>query len=665
METLAQHLINALMLGAIYALAAVAYTLVYGILEMINFAFGELFMFAAFLTITLMLPEVRLFGYVIPMTGAPFWLAVPVALVAVAGMGYAIEKCAYRPLRYAPRLAPLITAIAVSVSLQSLAQSIWGAEDLSFPAFGLIDAPPIVIGGVYVSLIELVVLAAAALAMIGLHLYVTRTRMGRAMRAAAQDLRTAALMGIPVNRVISRAFVIGSMLAGLAGIFYAAVYQFANPYMGFAPGLKALVAAVLGGIGNVPGAMLGGIVLGFAETLGAAYLPNGSAYRDAIAFGILILLLFFRPQGLLGTRLPDRMSERGGLALQGAASAFDAAIERLRDKVAAVAGYRHLAWIALAVLALGVVAVIPSAYWTRVLVFVLIYALLASGLNIVVGFAGLLDLGYVAFWAVGSYFTSILFIEVLYRDFGVQPSDVWWLFYINLFLGGGLAALFGVVLGYPTLRLRGDYLAIMTLGFGEIVRVVATNWVGLTRGPMGIRGIPPPGLFGYELKSPLALYYVALVLLVLAVTTIALVVRSYVGRAWIAIREDEVAAETMAVHTSRFKLFAYAAAGFYGGVTGVFFAHSQRYISPFSFTLFENILILMLIVLGGMGTLAGPILGAAIWVVFLEWTQNLAIVQAHPETRYLALGLLLILLMIFRPQGLLGARRQPLETPGR
>jgi branched-chain amino acid transport system permease protein len=291
---------------------------------------------------------------------------------------------------------------------------------------------------------------------------------------------------------------------------------------------------------------------------------------------------------------------------------------------------------------------------------VLIYALLASGLNIVVGFAGLLDLGFVAFWAVGSYFTSILFVEVLAKGYGVDMSSVWWLFYVNLLLGGGLAALFGMMLGYPTLRLRGDYLAIMTLGFGEIIRLVATNWVDLTRGPMGIRGIPVPSLFGYKLGSPVQLYLLGLVLLALAVFLIALMVRSYLGRAWVAIREDEAAAEAMGINTARYKLYAYSAGGFFGGVTGVFFAHSQQYISPLSFTLFENILILMLIVLGGMGTLAGPIIGAAIWVVFLEVARDMPFIQQHHELRFMALGILLVVLMIFRPQGLLGQKRQPL-----
>lgn len=660
MDILPQLFFNAVILGAIYALAAVAYTLVYGILEMINFAFGELFMLGAFIVISLMLPEISLLSYSAPMPELPFWLAAPVAIIIVGALGYVIERFAYRPLRFAPRLAPLITAIAVSVVLQSLAQSIWGSKEIAFPEFSLVTAPPLEIAGAYVSIMEIIVMLTAAIVMVGLHFYVKKTRMGNAMRAAAQDIRAAALMGIPVNRVIATAFIIGSALAALAGILYACVYLFAHSHMGFMPGLKALVAAVLGGIGNLPGAMIGGLVLGFAETFGAAYIPNGSAYRDAIAFAILVILLYFRPQGIMGARLPNRMEENGSLVVAAKEALIDKGLIKLRQWMDTHKPAKYGVWGSMIAVALLGFVIFPDPYWERVFILVIIYALLASGLNIVVGFTGLLDLGFVAFWAVGSYFTSILFVSILINGYGLDPASIWWLFFVNLIVGGILASLFGMTLGSPTLRLRGDYLAIMTLGFGEIIRLVATNWIGLTQGPMGIRAIPLPSVFGYSLDTPLELYYLSLAVLVVVVGLITLVVHSYLGRAWMAIREDETAAEAMGINTAKYKLYAYAAGGFIGGVTGVLFAHTQQYISPLNFTLFENILILMLVVLGGMGTLFGPIIGAAVWVIFLELTRSIEFIQLHPETRFLALGVLLIVLMVFRPQGLLGQHRKSL-----
>jgi len=248
-------------------------------------------------------------------------------------------------------------------------------------------------------------------------------------------------------------------------------------------------------------------------------------------------------------------------------------------------------------------------------------------------------------------------VLVLREKFGVAPADIWWLLYLNLPVGGVLAAMLAVVLGTPTLRLRGDYLAIMTLGFGEIVRIVAINWIDLTRGPMGIRGIPTPMMFGVSLGSPRAQFFVALALAALLLFGVSRLVRSYVGRAWVAIREDEEAAEAMGVPTARYKLYAYAVSGFVGGFVGVFYAHYQQYISPLNFSLFENIILLMLIVLGGLGTFIGPFVGAVIWIVFLQLAIDIPLVKSFPELRFALLGVILIALMLFRPQGLAAGAR--------
>ena len=317
-----------------------------------------------------------------------------------------------------------------------------------------------------------------------------------------------------------------------------------------------------------------------------------------------------------------------------------------------------------AILLLGAILlpfVVGSDRWVTLMSLVVIYVVLASGLNIVVGFTGLLDLGYVAFYAIGAYYTAVIFIQVLRNHYGVDVDQYWWLIWVNLLGGGMLAALAGAILGYPTLRLRGDYLAIMTLGFGEIIRITANNWVGLTRGPSGISGIPAPSFFGYHFTSQKSLYYMGLGIAVLALFVISRIVRSRIGRAWTAIREDEVAAEAMGIHTSRYKLLSYATGGFFAGMMGVFFGHYLNFISPSSFQLIESFTILCLVVLGGMGNIAGPVLGAVIWIGGQEYLRNFAFVQEHPETRGIAMGLILVVLMVFRPQGLLGSRRVALE----
>jgi len=299
------------MLGCLYALIAVAYTMVYGIIELINFAFGELFMFGAFIAIAMTSQQITLFGQNVSMPAMTFFLAVPIAMAVVGLMGVFIERIAYRPLRAAPRLAALISAIGMSILLANLAQAIFGSKQVKFPDIPLFTSADgftkaFTLGGAQITYLQVFVLCMTVVVMIGLTMFVKHTRLGRAMRASAQDKQTSALMGVNVNRVIALTFLIGSAIGALAGSLYGAVYSFARPDMGFIPGLKAFIAAVLGGIGNIPGAFLGGIVLGMAESLGAAYLPMGSQYRDAFAFVILILLLTFKPSGLLGSPISEK-----------------------------------------------------------------------------------------------------------------------------------------------------------------------------------------------------------------------------------------------------------------------------------------------------------------------------------------------------------------------
>jgi len=297
------------MLGSLYALIAVGYTMVYGIIELINFAFGELFMFGAFISIAMMVDSMAIFGQQVNLPGLHFLLAVPISMAVVAGMGVAIDRVAYRPLRNAPRLAALISAIGMSILLQNVAQAMFGSSQVFFPDIGLFTGDNglpkyITVSNAQITYLQIFVVAVTVLAMLILNFFVQRTRIGRAMRAAAQDKSTSALMGVNVNRVIAITFIIGSAMGALAGGMYGAIYHFAKPDMGFIPGLKAFIAAVLGGIGNIPGAFLGGITLGVIESLGSAYIS--SSYRDAFAFVILILLLVFKPSGLLGSHISEK-----------------------------------------------------------------------------------------------------------------------------------------------------------------------------------------------------------------------------------------------------------------------------------------------------------------------------------------------------------------------
>ena len=308
MDILLQQIINGLVLGSMYALVALGYTMVYGIINLINFAHGEVLMVGA-------LTSWALIGVMQDgMPGAPGWLILLLALViscvVAAALNFVIEKVAYRPLRNSPKLAPLITAIGMSILLQTLAMIIFKPNYKPYPT--LLPAVPLEVGGAVITVTQVVILAVTALSLAVLMYLVNHTRLGRAMRATAENPRVAALMGVKPDTVISATFIIGAVLATIAGVMYASNYGTVQHTMGFLPGLKAFTAAVFGGIGNLAGAVVGGLLLGLIESIGSGYIGAltggalGSHYSDIFAFIVLIIVLTLRPSGLLGERVADR-----------------------------------------------------------------------------------------------------------------------------------------------------------------------------------------------------------------------------------------------------------------------------------------------------------------------------------------------------------------------
>ncbi|WP_068924125.1 branched-chain amino acid ABC transporter permease [Planobispora rosea] len=289
---------NGLFVGSFYALVALGYSMVYGIIKLLNFAHGDLYMLGAFTGFAVL-------GAAGGVTSAlPLLLAVLLATMVITGLaGVALERVAYRPLRGAPRLSLLITAVGASFALEYGTRAVAGADPRVYPV--RLGGTPLEVLGARLTLQQLVLTAVAVVLMIGLNLLVTRTREGRAMRAIALDPRTSALMGVDVNAVISRTFFLGSALAGAAGVMAGAYYGKIDFLMGFLIGLKAFTAAVIGGIGNIPGTMLGGLLLGLLESFGTFWL--GGEWRDVFAFGVLILFLTVRPTGLLGERVTERV----------------------------------------------------------------------------------------------------------------------------------------------------------------------------------------------------------------------------------------------------------------------------------------------------------------------------------------------------------------------
>ena len=306
MDIFLQQIINGLVQGSIYALVALGYTMVYGIMGLINFAHGEVVMIGTLITITIASAMIN--------AGVPVVLAgfagIGLSILVCMALGWGLERIAYRPLRNAPRLTPLITAIGMSIVLQNLAMIVWGRNYMTFPA--LFPKTDFEFAGANFTTVQIIIVVLSAVTMGGLMLLVYRTRLGMAMRATAQNPAVASLMGVNIDRVIAAAFVIGSALGAVAGVMVGSYYEIAHYQMGSLLGMKAFTAAVLGGIGNLGGAMAGGVLLGLIEALGAGYIGDltggflGSHYQDIFAFIVLIGVLMFKPSGLFGEKTGDR-----------------------------------------------------------------------------------------------------------------------------------------------------------------------------------------------------------------------------------------------------------------------------------------------------------------------------------------------------------------------
>jgi branched-chain amino acid transport system permease protein len=290
-----QHITNGISLGSLYALIAIGYTMVYGILRLINFAHGDIFMLGAYITY-----------YGVLFTPIPWWIVFVLAAVVTGIIGLLLEKLAYKPLRGSPRITILISAIGASFFLENLGIVVFGGRPKAFPTPDVFNKV-INIGGVSTGLVTFIIPIVTVLLLIALTYFITRTKTGMAMRALSKDYETASLMGININRIISITFFIGSFLAAVGGIMWGIKFPQLMPLMGVMPGLKCFIAAVIGGIGNITGAVIGGFILGLGEILLVALLPGLTGYRDAFAFVLLILILLIKPTGLMGEKIAEKV----------------------------------------------------------------------------------------------------------------------------------------------------------------------------------------------------------------------------------------------------------------------------------------------------------------------------------------------------------------------
>ena len=599
------YTVNGLVVGNIYALLAVGLALIYGVSHLINFAHGSVYMTGAYIG----------------------WLCVtylhtplPVTLAAViagsALIGIAIERIGLRPLQGSPRIAPLLATIGIGLVLDQVMQLLFTPDPRGVPL--QVPAWRIQIGDGTIGALDLLIAATGIVSATLLYVFLRFTKLGWAVRATALDRDAAQQVGVDVNRVNMTVFAIAAALGGVSGFLVGMYYNSIDPNMGFQAGLKGIIAQMIGGMGNVPGAIAGSLLLGLIESYGIAAF--GTSYRNLFAFVVMILILVWKPNGIFsrGRALPPE-------PLTG-------------TFIAPSAPLRIPAWlvVTLAIVALALPLVVRNGYVLQTLGIGWLYAVLAISLTLVAGTAGMISLGQAGLLAIGAYASGLLAIK-LHLPVGVTIAAA-----------GGITALLGTLIIFPAFRLRGHYVTIATLGVGEIVTLTILNWDSLTNGPVGLTGVPPLAAFGVPLISGTWVYEIGLGALIILALVQWRLLSSHLGRTLRAIRDDDVAARSYGIALDRYKGLAFAVAGFTAGIAGALMAHVFSYVNHETFTSQVSLLALTMVILGGLGNVAGAILGAVALVSLPELFRALA------EYRMLIYGIALLLLIRFRPQGLLG-----------
>ena len=592
-------LIAGLLRGNVYALGAVGISLVFGVMNVVNFAQFSFFGLGAMLA-----------WFFVAQLGLPFWLALPLVLVICAGLGLVINISVVRPLaKYLP-LAAMLSTYAVAQILDNASQIAFTAQFRVFPP--VLPTSNLHIGTMRFGTSDLVMLGTTVVLMVVLGLFLKFGKIGRAIRATSQDQEAALQMGIPVGLVQNVSFVIASALGGLAGVFIALYVGVANPSSGLNIGLTAFVAATLGGLGSLVGAVVGGFVLGILEAFGIHFF--GDTARQIIVFVILIVVLIVRPGGLFG-KVPL-------LSTEPLTGTFLGKGRPLRIP--------RWVWPA-AFLALGVVVpLLGNNYVLTTGTQVLIYAIIAAGFTVTAGQAGVLALGQAGPIAIGAYISAAL---TLYLHFS---------FWLALPLAGLAAAIVASILASPIWGVKGHYISIAPLGLGIAIVAVIQLVV-----PQGMYNIPVPQWFGTPLSSPTAYYLIDFGVLVITLVVMWRIRRSHLGKVIASVGSDEIAALASGVRGRNYKALAFAISAFFAGIGGSLLAHQYTYIDPTIFSMLMSLLVVTIVILGGVGLPYGAVVGSIILIGAME------LLRFTPELRIIVYGLVLILVVRFRPGGIL------------
>ncbi len=605
MSSWLDYTINGLIVGNVYALVAVGLALIFGVSRLINFAQGSIYLVGAYVGWVAVV-ELR----------TPLIVTIILVATVAALVGLIIERFGLRPLQNSVRIAPLLATIGISFVLDQIVMLTFSPNPRALPS----QLPDVrfQVGAGTIGPLDLLIAGVGITSALLLFVFLRYTRLGWAVRATAQDRDAAMQMGVDVNRVNQAVFGIAAGLGGLSGMLVGMYYNQIDTAMSLQATLKGVVAEVVGGAGNVPGAVVGSMLLGLVESYGVAVF--GTSYRNLFAFLLLILVLVLRPNGLF-------------------ASARQAPPEPLTGTFIAPSRPVRIPRWALST-AVGAFALLPllpvSSYVLQTLSNAWLLGMLALSLTLVAGTVGQVSLGHAALLAIGAYTSALLSLRLSF------PVGV------AIICGGLMSAALGTLLISPSFRLRGHYVSIATLAIGEIVSLVILNWESVTNGPIGVSGIPPLSLFGYELVGAASVYWFSFAVTVLLALLQARLLGSHLGRSFRAIRDDDVAARAYGLSLNRYKALAFIFGGFAAGVSGGIAAHLYSYINHETFNTQQSILALTVVILGGLGNVAGAILGSVALVGLPEAFRIAA------EYRILIYGIVLLLLVRFRPQGLLG-----------
>jgi branched-chain amino acid transport system permease protein len=592
-------LIAGLLRGNVYALGAVGISLVFGVMNVVNFAQFSFFGLGAMLA-----------WFFVAELGWSFWAALPLVVVICGALGLLINVAVVRPLAKFLPLAAMLSTYAVSQILDNASQIAFTAQFRVFPK--VLPTSNFQVGNMRFGTSDLVMLGFTAVVMVVMALFLKYGKIGQAIRATAQDQEAALQMGIPVGLVQHVSFVIASALGGVAGVFIALYVGVANPTSGLNTGMTAFVAATLGGLGSLVGAVLGGFLLGILEAFGIHFF--GDSAREIIIFVILIAVLILRPGGLLG-KVPLISSEPLTGTFLGKGRPF-----RVPRWV----------WPAALVVAGVVVPLVASDYVLTTGTQVLIYAVIAAGFTVTAGQAGVLALGQAGPIAIGAYTSALLTLYLPVSFWAAVP------------LAGLTAAVIASVLASPVWGVKGHYISIATLGIGTVIVAIIRLVL-----PQGIYGIPMPSWGDVLLATPVAYYLIDFAVLVLALLVMWRIRHSHLGRVISSVGSDEVAALASGVRVRDYKALAFAVSAFFAGVGGALLAHQYTYIDPTIFTMLMSLLVVTIVIMGGVSLSHGAVLGSIILIGAME------LLRFTPELRIIVYGLVLILVVRFRPGGVL------------